>query len=336
MTPLQLESLRFAFPGGQPVVEGVSLALPAGEFFCLLGPSGSGKSTLLRLIGGHLAPHAGKIRLGDREITRLPPERRGMGMVFQNYALFPHLDAVGNVAFGLRVRGLGKAARESKARETLGWVGLKPEEFSRLPTQLSGGQQQRVALARALVFGPGLLMLDEPFANLDRPLRERLRDELRDVQRRLGTTTILVTHDREEAFALGDRLGVMHEGRLLQADTPERLYQQPQGATVARLLGHPNVLDAEAARRCGLDGDALLWPERLRLDPGGKLAGTIKRATFAGSHRVVTLRLDAGPELQVHAAAVSQHHAGDQVRLHIPPDAVTPLRPSLRDVDMTS
>ena len=325
MTPLQLESLRFAFPGGRPAVDGVSLALPAGEFFCLLGPSGSGKSTLLRLIGGYLAPHAGEIWLGDREITRLPPERRDMGMVFQNYALFPHLDSVGNVAFGLRVRGVGKATREVKARETLAWVGLKPEEFGRLPTQLSGGQQQRVALARALVFGPGLLMLDEPFANLDRSLRERLRGELRDVQRQAGITTILVTHDREEAFALGDRLAVMHEGRLLQTDTPERLYHQPQDATVARLLGHPNVLAADDARRCGLDGDTLLWPDKLRLDPRGVWPGIVQRVAFAGTHRVVTMRLEAGPELQIHTATDQPARVGDRVQIDIPPAAVTPL-----------
>ena len=325
MTSLRLENLRFAFPGGRPAVDGVSLTLTAGEFFCLLGPSGSGKSTLLRLIGGYLAPHAGAIWLGDREITRLPPERREMGTVFQNYALFPHLDAVGNVAFGLRVRGVGKAPREAKARETLAWVGLKPEEFGRLPTQLSGGQQQRVALARALVFNPGLLMLDEPFANLDRSLRERLRGELREVQQRAGITTILVTHDREEAFALGDRLGVMHEGRLLQTGTPERMYHQPQDATVARLLGHPNVWAAEEARRCGLEGDTLLWPDKLRLDPQGAWPGTVRRVAFAGTHRVVTLRLEAGPEVQVHTAADQHVRVGDPVRLDVPRAAVTRL-----------
>ncbi|MBE7210649.1 MAG: ABC transporter ATP-binding protein, partial [Gluconacetobacter diazotrophicus] len=321
MTSLRLENLSFAFSPGRPVVDGVSLALAAGEFFCLLGPSGSGKSTFLRLVGGYLEPQAGRVWLRDREVTRLPPERREMGMVFQNYALFPHLDALGNVAFGLRVRGMRRAAREEKAREILTWVGLKPEEFGRLPAALSGGQQQRVALARALVFGPGLLMLDEPFANLDRSLRERLRDELRDVQRRLGTTTILITHDREEALALGDRLGIMHAGRLLQTDTPERLYRQPRDAAVARLLGHPNVLDVAAARGCGLDGDALLWPERLRLDPAGAWPGEVRRVAFAGSHRVVTLRLDAGPELQVHAPADDPRRAGDRAALDIPPDA---------------
>ena len=325
MTSLRLESLRFAFPGGRPVVDGVCLVLPAGELFCLLGPSGSGKSTLLRLIGGYLAPQEGVIWLGEREITHIPPERRETGMVFQNYALFPHLDAVGNVAFGLRVRGVGKAAREAKARETLAWVGLKPEEFGRLPTQLSGGQQQRVALARALVFGPGLLMLDEPFANLDRSLRERLRGELRDVQRQAGITTILVTHDREEAFALGDRLGVMHEGRLVQTDTPERLYRQPRDMTVARLLGHPNVLAAEDARRCGLEGDTLLWPDQLRLDGRGTWPGTVRRVAFAGTHRVVTLRLEAGPEVQVHTATDQPARVGDGARLDIPPAAVTRL-----------
>ncbi len=325
MTSLRLERLRFAFPGGPPVVDDVSLELVAGEFLCLLGPSGSGKSTLLRLIGGYLAPQSGGVWLRGRDITRLVPERREMGTVFQNYALFPHLDALGNVAFGLRVRGMGKAAREQKAREMLAWVGLKPEESGRRPTELSGGQQQRVALARALVFGPGLLMLDEPFANLDHALRERLRDDLRDVQQRLATTTILVTHDREEAFSLGNRLAVMHEGRLLQIGTPEGLYRQPRNATVARLLGHPNVLEAEEAGRCGLAGDVLLWPEKLRLRPDGRWPGTVKRVAFAGSHRVVTLRLDAGPKLQVHVAENSGCRVDDRLGIDVPPEAVTRL-----------
>ena len=189
-----------------------------------------------------------------------------------------------------------KAQRKAKAAEMLEWVGLKPNESRRLPTQLSGGQQQRVALARALVFGPRLLMLDEPFANLDRSLRERLREDVRALQKRLGITTILVTHDRDEAFALCDRMAVLHQGSLLQTGTPEQVFRQPREATVARLLGHRNVFDEEAARVCGLEGPALLWPEKLLLRPdAGALRGVVSRITFAGTYRVVTVLLDVGP-----------------------------------------
>jgi ABC-type Fe3+/spermidine/putrescine transport system ATPase subunit len=308
------------------VVDDVSLELSAGEFFCLLGPSGSGKSTLLRLIGGYRAPNAGRVWMHGREITSLAPEKRKMGMVFQNYALFPHLNAWQNVAFGLRVQRVSKPEREAKAREMLGWVGLTSDEFGRLPAQLSGGQQQRVALARALAFGPDLLMLDEPFANLDRTLRERLRDELREVQQRLGITTILVTHDRDEALALGDRIAMLHQGRLLQIGTPEEVYRQPCDVTVARFLGHRNVLETAAARLCGLDECVLLWPDKLRLREDGGLSGAVRRITFAGSHSVVLLRLDGGPELHVHAAHDSGYRVGQRVGLTIPPEAITRIK----------
>ncbi len=324
MISLRLEHLGFAFPGGGArVVDDISLELSPGEFFCLLGPSGSGKSTLLRLIGGYRAPDAGRVWMHGREITNLAPEKRKMGMVFQNYALFPHLAALENVAFGLRVQGMSRLERDAKAREMLGWVGLTPAEFERLPAQLSGGQQQRVALARALAFGPDLLMLDEPFANLDRTLRERLREELRELQQRLEITTILVTHDRDEALALGDRLAVLHQGGILQVGTPEDVYRQPRSATVARFLGHHNVLEAETARRCGLDGCVLLWPDKLRLREAGPLGGLVRRTTFAGSHRVITVRLDAGPELNVQVAHDNGYRVDQPVSLEIPPEAVT-------------
>lgn len=324
MPAVRLQNLRCWFAGGTVAVDDVSFELAAGEFFCLLGPSGSGKSTLLRLIGGYLAPNSGRVFIQDRDVTDEPPERRHTGMVFQNYALFPHLSALENVAFGLRVKGVSKSDRGIKAHEMLDWVGLTPNERDRRPAQLSGGQQQRVALARALAFSPGLLMLDEPFANLDRSLRERLREEMRAVQRRSGITAILVTHDRDEALALGDRIAVMDRGKLLQIGTPEQVYRNPDSITVAGFLGHRNVLRAEEAAKCGLSGNVLLWPEKLLLDRDQSgLPGAVRRVVFAGSHRVLTVALDAGVELEVHAPHDDSSQPNDRVGLTIPPDAVT-------------
>lgn len=318
MAAVRLENLRCSFPGVPQAVSDVSLELQPGELFCLLGPSGCGKSTLLRLIGGYLRPDSGRISIGERDVTLDPPESRNTGMVFQNYALFPHLSALDNVAFGLRVKGIGKNERNARAHEMLDWVGLTPTERARRPAQLSGGQQQRVALARALAFRPSLLMLDEPFANLDRLLRERLREELKQVQRRSRTTTILVTHDREEALALGDRIGVMHRGSLLQVGTAEEVYRTPANPTVAQFLGHRNLFEitgvagsvVEAAGiRCPQPavaarvGDSLLlWPNRIRLHRQPRedcFAATVKQSQFAGTHLVVTLELVAGAELEV-------------------------------------
>ena len=325
MAAIRVDHLSCAFGGSVSAVNDVSFALCSGEFFCLLGPSGSGKSTLLRLIGGYLRPDAGCVWINDREVTDDPPERRNTGMVFQNYGLFPHLNALDNVAFGLRVKGVTRTPRQARAHEMLDWVGLTAEERQRRPAELSGGQQQRVALARALAFGPSLLMLDEPFANLDRSLRERLRDELREVQRRAGTTTILVTHDRDEALSLGDRIGVMHQGQLLQIGSPEELYRHPASAAVATFLGHRNVLPADAAAACGLSGQVLLWPEKLRLHPKGYLPAVLRRSIFSGSHRVLTVRLEVGHDLEVHTAHDVTHSVGEAVGVEIPADAITPI-----------
>jgi len=323
MAAVRLHHLSCGFASGTLAVDDVSFELAAGEFFCLLGPSGSGKSTMLRLIGGYLEPQTGSVWINDRDVTKVPPERRNTGMVFQNYALFPHLSALDNVAFGLRVKGVSKVEREAKAHEMLDWVGLTHNERHRRPVQLSGGQQQRVALARALAFGPSLLMLDEPFANLDRSLRERLREEMREVQRRAGITTILVTHDRDEALALGDRIAVMDQGRLLQLGTPEEVYRQPTNTTVAIFLGHRNVLTAEASGKCGMEGTVLLWPERLRIHKAGQHAGIVRRMVFTGSHRVLAVSLDNGVELDVHTTHDAEHQVGDRVKVEIPAEAVT-------------
>ena len=217
-------------------VRGLSLAVPRGDIVCLLGPSGCGKTTVLRAIPGFHGLESGDIRIGGRQVSTaaftLPPEKRRLGVVFQDYALFPHLTVAGNVGFALRE--LARAERKRVVDEMLALIGL-PEMAERYPHELSGGQQQRVALARALAARPDLILLDEPFSSLDVELRERLSLELREILKRQGTSAVLVTHDQHEAFAMGDHVGIMHDGRLVQWDTPYNLYHQPCCRFVAGL-----------------------------------------------------------------------------------------------------
>src|SRR6201987_2195576 len=227
--------------GGVPVVNDVSLDIGDGEFFVLLGPSGSGKSTLLRAIAGLSGVDHGRIALHGRDVTHISPRERGVGLVFQNYALFRHMTVADNIEFALRVRRVKAAERRQRRQELLRLVSLEGMD-ERLPAQLSGGQQQRVAVARALAHKPEVLLLDEPFGALDAKIREELRRTIREVQRELGITTVLVTHDQEEAFALADRIGVMNLGRLLETGKPNELYARPATRFVATFLGAANLL----------------------------------------------------------------------------------------------
>lgn len=222
--------------GGPAVVNGVSLALAAGELLAILGPSGCGKTTLLRIAGGYEPPDSGVVRISGHDVTHLPPEARNVGMVFQSYALFPHMTVFDNVQFGLRMRGMGKEERRKRVQYMLELVGLVGLD-KRKPAELSGGQQQRVAVARALVIEPAALLLDEPLANLDRNVRLRMRDELRSLQRRLGITTILVTHDQEEALSMADRIAVMDAGRVEQTGRPLDFCLHPASPFVSRFFG---------------------------------------------------------------------------------------------------
>ncbi|MEO3471676.1 ABC transporter ATP-binding protein [Roseomonas sp. CAU 1739] len=223
-------------------VDRVSLDVAQGEFLTLLGPSGSGKTTILMAVAGFVAPSAGSIVLDGADITPLPPEKRNFGMVFQGYALFPHMTVAENVAFPLRVRGLSRADRDTKVRAALDLVQLAAFA-DRLPKQLSGGQQQRVALARALVFDPNLLLLDEPLSALDKKLRAELQEELKALHRRVGRTFVNVTHDQEEALSLSDRIAILNHGKLVQAGAPGALYERPRTRFVADFLGKSNFLE---------------------------------------------------------------------------------------------
>ena len=246
---LALHSIT-AHYGATQVLEKLSLSVAEGELVSLLGASGCGKTTTLRLVAGFLQPTSGTITLGGRDLTRLPPHQRDIGLVFQNYALFPHLSVADNVGFGLKQRSISGTDRDKRVGAMLERVGLA-HLADRLPAALSGGQKQRVALARALVIEPPLLMFDEPLSNLDAKLRIDMRVEIRQLQRANGTTSVYVTHDQEEAFSISDRVAIMHQGRIMQLDTPERLYQRPDNAFVARFVGFENLIAMSVVARDG-------------------------------------------------------------------------------------
>jgi putative spermidine/putrescine transport system ATP-binding protein len=267
---LELETLSKDF-GAHRAVDGLTFSVDTGEFVSLLGPSGCGKTTTLQMIAGFVEPTSGAIRLEGRDLLAVKPAKRSLGIVFQSYALFPHMTVAENVSFGLEMRGVARGERDKRVAETLQLVGLSA--FSgRHPRQLSGGQQQRVALARALVIRPRILLLDEPLSNLDAKLREEMQIELRQIQRTVGTTTILVTHDQAEAMALSDRIVVMNKGRAEQIGAPHEAYERPATPFVANFLGKTNSVNGATIR-----------PERISFAAAG-LAGTVRTRVFQGNH----------------------------------------------------
>src|SRR5580693_1186056 len=271
-----LELDRVAKHFGQTIaVDAFSLTVGKGEFVSLLGPSGCGKTTTLQMIAGFLDPSHGAIRLEGRDLLAVPAAKRGLGIVFQSYALFPHMTAAENVSFGLEMRRVPRAEREERVRAVLAMVGLEGYE-DRHPRRMSGGQQQRVALARALVIRPSVLLLDEPLSNLDARLREDMQIELRQIQRNLGTTTVLVTHDQNEAMSLSDRIVVMNQGRIEQVGTPQETYERPASAFVSRFLGKTNDFAAAIDRSAS--------PARL-------VAGSWSAPAPAGATGVVTISI---------------------------------------------
>jgi putative spermidine/putrescine transport system ATP-binding protein len=267
---LELEKLTKSF-GSHNAVDGLTLGVEKGEFVALLGPSGCGKTTTLQMIAGFVEPTSGAIRLGGKDLLAMKPAKRGLGIVFQSYALFPHMTVAENVGFGLEMQGVAAAERRTRVAETLELVGLGAFA-ARFPRQMSGGQQQRVALARALVIRPQILLLDEPLSNLDAKLREGMQIELRQIQRTVGTTTILVTHDQAEAMALSDRIVVMNQGRAEQIGPPHEAYERPATPFVANFLGKTNLVNGATVR-----------PERIAFAPAG-LAGTVRTRIFQGNH----------------------------------------------------
>jgi ABC-type Fe3+/spermidine/putrescine transport system ATPase subunit len=302
MSFLEIDRVAKSF-GSTAVLRSVSLAVEEGEVVALLGPSGSGKTTLLRLLAGFESPDGGTIRLAGREVTQLPPARRGVGMVFQHYALFPHLDVGGNVAFGLHGRGLSREEVARRVDEVLRLVDLAGYQ-RRAVTALSGGQQQRVAVARALAPEPRLLLLDEPLSNLDPALRERTRRSIRELVRRLSITTVLVTHEQEEAFDLASRVAVLWAGELQQVGTPEELHERPANRVVARFIGRANLLAGRLVRAGG-GRDGGRWA--VEVAPGVAWEGELLAALGEGEPAELMLRADA---LAVVPAAAAGAVAG--------------------------
>jgi putative spermidine/putrescine transport system ATP-binding protein len=301
---VRLRGLRKEF-GDVVAVDGVDLDVVDGEFITLLGPSGSGKTTVLRMIAGFELPTAGVVELAGQDVTRRAPFERDVNTVFQDYALFPHMSVLQNVAYGLRVRGVGKAERHRQAHQALASVRLG-EYGGRKPSQLSGGQRQRVALARALVNRPKVLLLDEPLGALDLKLREQMQVELKEIQRGVGITFLFVTHDQEEALTMSDRIAVFNSGRIEQVGSPAEVYERPATPFVAGFVGTSNLLRGPVAEKVvGRTGIWSVRPEKIRIEPAGQApaadehaaAGTVREVVYVGSATRFLVDLDAGAEL---------------------------------------
>ncbi len=341
---LEVSNLSHAY-GGEAVVRGLSFALPRGAIGCLLGPSGCGKTTVLRCIAGFEAVQEGEIRLAGKVVSRpgaaLPPEKRRIGMVFQDYALFPHLRIAENIAFGLA--RFGAADRAERLRELAELVRLA-DVLQKYPHEISGGQQQRVALARALAPRPELLLLDEPFSNLDVELRERLSLEVRDIIRASGATAILVTHDQHEAFAMADEIGVLHAGRIQQWDVAYNLYHRPANRFVADFVGegvflpakalNPNqleielgVLQADSGGRRDLE--VLLRPDDVVHDDAAATQAEVVHKAFRGAEILYTLRLASGRRVLALVPSHHNHALGERIGIRLDVDHVVAFQPEV-------
>ena len=316
---LRVEGLSKSFEGTQ-VLRDLSFEVGRGEFVTLLGPSGCGKTTTLRIVAGLLAPDTGRVVLSGSDITEAPPEKRALNTVFQNYALFPHMNVEKNISYGLRMRGMKKAEWRPKVEEMLRLVQLEGCE-KRMPSQLSGGQCQRVAIARTLILEPELLLLDEPLGALDLKLRRQMQVELKDIQKRLGVAFVYITHDQEEALNMSDRIGILHEGRLEQLGTPEEIYERPTSRFAAEFIGQSTLLPCRVLA-VGTEGMTLDFA-------GQKLPARATSGFRAGDEALVCLRNERvaclSPEAAAEAALpgtlVSRHYAGGSVRYVIELDA---------------
>jgi putrescine transport system ATP-binding protein len=331
--------------GAVTALDDVSLEVGAGEFFALLGPSGCGKTTLMRAVAGFEAPDAGRISLAGRDLAGEPPHRRPVNMMFQSYALFPHLDVAGNIGFGLKQQGRSRAEIESRVEELLRIVQMSGLGARKIG-QFSGGQKQRVALARALAPGPSLLLLDEPLGALDRQLREDTQFQLKDIQRRMNTSFVIVTHDQDEALALADRVAVMRSGRIEQIGAPVEIYRSPRTRFVAGFVGQTNMIDGViesgngdwfvasfgriAISSCTLAAGARaslsVRPENIEIARGpsiGGILGVVDDVAFRGESTLLRVRVNAPEPLLVSSAKAENLKKDDMVTLRIAPDAGT-------------
>ena len=348
MTPPRLEVCGVSKNWGRvAALSDVNLSVEQGMFVSLLGPSGCGKTTLLRLITGHLSPDSGQILVDGKDVTRVPTHRRNMGMVFQSFALFPHLTVGGNIAFPLVVRGLPEAQLRAQVADALAMVHLEPFRDT-YPRQLSGGQQQRVGLTRAIVYRPTILLLDEPLSNLDAGLREEMRMEISQVTRRLGITSIYVTHDQREALALSDAIAVMNRGRIVQFGSPEEIYRHPVSEFVAHFVGYANALPVdivggiatiagvsiiavESLRHMSGPATLFLHAGDVRLDADGEpgpnqLACRVVDMAFMGDHVEYVVEHASGLRLKAYAPiGGAQHTPGSSVLATLAADKLVPV-----------
>jgi thiamine transport system ATP-binding protein len=333
---LHIEALEATYDGS-PVLRGVDLDVPAGQLLCVLGPSGGGKSTLLRVVAGLEVPAAGRVKLDGRDLAGVPAHERGVGLMFQDYALFPHRNVAENVAFGLRMAGVDAAGARSRVAELLELVGL-PGAERRPVSQLSGGEQQRVALARALAPRPRLLMLDEPMGSLDRTLRERLPEELRAIFTELGLTVIYVTHDQDEALSVADRVVLLASGRVVADDAPEGLWTRPANAWAARFLGFRNIAPAQVGDHgvetawgrlprsavdgleevgTAIEGTLVIRPSALVTATDGPIRGRVSSRRFRGDHVLLVVETGAPRPLYVEAREGELPVPGDDIALRV-------------------
>ena len=343
--PVEFRNVTKIYGKDFVAVDNISLNVEAGSLVTLLGPSGCGKTTTLRMIAGLESVNRGQILIGDVDITQLPATERDVSMVFQSYALFPHKTVLENVSYGLIFSGFSKPDAAAKAHEGLALVGLE-HLGARYPSELSGGQQQRVAVARALVLEPQVLLFDEPLSNLDAKLRRSVRDEIRDLQQKLGLTVVYVTHDQEEALAVSDRIIVMNKGQIAQIGTPRELYETPSDLFVANFIGESNIVDCRIdgikgdKARIALGGEVMtvdsgdmkagaakmiVRPEHITLHPKkakGSFAGVITTATYVGSKTEYQISTQAGSFFVTLPSTSRQFAAGDEVHLAVDPETV--------------